>query len=495
MESICLCCLMETISSCRLEANCEFSPEECNDVLPSYIPFSEIYSQLTQIQPFTKGLPSSLMPNVICLHCAVMLKDFYLFRIRTQKCYEELQTKANIAQIISHLEKSSVGSVRSERNEEDIGQIAVGQGVNQGVKEEEVPEKASDHAQRKGPFRCTVCEKVFKMRKLLLRHEEIHLQEKRHHCQYCNKDFVAKASCYNHELKVHGHRKSKKEPRNKQQYVKNPNDDENLCVLLQSKANLSAVMSMDKKRCVEKLFPCDLCSKSFTRKSSLNDHKMVLHAGIRQYTCHICNRAFGKEDSLKTHLAQHLGKNHRCILCGKAFARGSFLRKHLQNHDSPESARKYECSICLKRFIARSHLSDHERIHTDKRPYKCNVCGDCFRQKQQLKIHSYQHFGKPFRCNECNEGYGSRSRLQAHVEKHYRKANEAEEDATPVQPDFGDKVVNEEILNEICFQIDSNPIILQNIEADGVSLICSNSEQIVFLADDDSMNLLPEMLG
>ncbi|KFB39697.1 hypothetical protein ZHAS_00007250 [Anopheles sinensis] len=160
-----------------------------------------------------------------------MLKDFYLFRIRAHKCYEELQTKANIAQIISHLEQSSVGSVRSERSEEDIGQNAVTHAVNQGFKGEEAPEQASDYGPKKDQFRCSVCEKVFKMRKLLLRHEEIHLQVKRHHCQYCHKEFVAKASCYNHELKVHGHRKRNKEPRNKQQYVQNPNDDLSLGVI------------------------------------------------------------------------------------------------------------------------------------------------------------------------------------------------------------------------------------------------------------------------
>uniref|UniRef100_A0A182PJ86 CHK domain-containing protein n=1 Tax=Anopheles epiroticus TaxID=199890 RepID=A0A182PJ86_9DIPT len=49
------------------------------------------------------------------------------------------------------------------------------------------------------------------------------------------------------------------------------------------------------------------------------------------------------------------------------------------------------------------------------------------------------------------------------------------ETGNPLQPDFGDKAVNEDILNEICCQINSNPIILENIEAGGVNLICNEN--------------------
>uniref|UniRef100_A0A182MPH5 C2H2-type domain-containing protein n=1 Tax=Anopheles culicifacies TaxID=139723 RepID=A0A182MPH5_9DIPT len=233
----------------------------------------------------------------------------------------------------------------------------------------------------------------------------------------------------------------------------------------------------------------DMITQFVDGKSSLNDHKLVLHAGVRQHVCHICNRTFGKENSLKTHLVLHVGKKFRCKFCNKSFAKGSFLRKHLEEHEVPESKRQYACTVCSKKFTTMSHLNDHELIHSNEKPHKCNHCERSFRQKQQLKVHTYQHFGKPFQCTYCDMAFTSPSRLQAHVNKHHPKreqmsSNKGEftavaEPSTVLQPDFGDKAVNEEILNEICYQISSNPIMLESIDAGGVNLICN--EPIVFL--------------
>ncbi|XP_058056646.1 oocyte zinc finger protein XlCOF6-like [Anopheles bellator] len=453
--------------------DCSFSPEECyeNGIPPdrTAVPLGELYSSVLQLSPTTPG-------SEICARCVAVLKEYYLFRARALKSHEELQTKATIAKIISHLEQSSsVGSVRPERVEEDFG-------------EDDEPEgDRSDSRCANGPFRCAVCQKIFKMRKLLLRHERTHRAKEpdhhqakdpnqRFHCQHCDKHFASKASLSGHVSRAH---------RQAARLLREYNETQ---------------------AAPKNSFPCDLCSKIFTRRSSLNVHKTILHAGIREHTCHVCNRAFGKEDSLKTHLALHTGKLHRCKLCGRSFAKASLLRKHLERHESSDGGRKFTCGVCAKGFTTKAHLTDHELIHGDQRPFTCNVCGSCFRQKQQLKVHSYQHVGKPFRCGECSAEFGVRARLQSHMRTKHRVKDqpasggqlepEAPSPTTQplitnvVQPDFGDKVVNEEILDEICYQIDSNPIILQNIEADSMNLICNNTEPIVFLADGNSYALL-----
>ncbi|XP_052864464.1 zinc finger protein 2-like [Anopheles cruzii] len=489
MEGLCLCCLSEATVMYSVTIDCSFPPEECyeNGIPPhgrSAVPLGELYSAVLQL---------SLVPlsSEICARCVAVLKEYYLFRARAQKSHEELQTKASIAKIISHLEQSSsVGSVHPERLREDFG--------------EDDPEPDSRCV--KGPFRCAVCQKMFKMRKLLLRHEEVHHRrhheapDHRFHCPHCDKHFASKASRSGHVSKVH--RQGAPDDWSRCMAKKRA---EHRCSTCESRFSTARLLkehneTMHRNQHGEATtrknsFPCDLCSKIFTRRSSLNAHKMVLHAGIRQHSCQICSRAFGKEDSLKTHLALHTGKLHRCKLCGKAFAKAGFLRKHLEQHESTDGGRKFACAVCSKGFTTKSHLADHELIHSGQRPYRCNVCGSSFRQKQQLKVHSYQHFGKPFRCGECSAEFGVRARLQAHTQaKHHAKDQPEREAPSPttnvVQPDFGDKVVNEEILDEICYQIDSNPIILQSIEADGMNLICNNTEPIVFLADGNGDNLL-----
>ncbi|EAU76375.2 AGAP007947-PA, partial [Anopheles gambiae str. PEST] len=196
---------------------------------------------------------------------------------------------------------------------------------------------------------------------------------------------LAFVSCYNHELRVH--RKLLKPNEEK----KNAKRENSLSSVSKRKLTKLEPLIQQQK------FQCELCGNRFTRKSSLKDHKLILHAGVKQHCCKICNRTFGREDSLNTHMALHVGKKFRCKLCSKSFAKGNFLRKHLEEHEMPDSKRKYACTVCSKKFTTVSHLNDHVLIHSDKKPHKCSDCGRSFRQKQQLKVHAYQHVGKPFR--------------------------------------------------------------------------------------------------
>ncbi|XP_052893964.1 zinc finger protein 660-like [Anopheles moucheti] len=476
MELTCLCCLAEATLTYKMSTRCEFRTDECNDTNPSnsMVQLGELYALLIQL-PSKKLLSDvQLLYDDICSRCVDMLKDFYRFRMRAMKAYEELLTKANIAKIINSLEQSSASNEETEQSKDYIGNT--GENTN-------IQRLQSSGNTQAGYFVCTTCQKQFKNRKLLSRHQEIHSTTKNYKCQYCEMQFAAKASCYNHELRIH----IKDSQRNGKQTLVSNKKSSNAAKKrrLPETSNENPEHQQIKKP----RFPCDLCLKSFTRKSSLNDHKLVLHAGVRQHVCHICNRTFGKENSLKTHLVLHVGKKYRCKLCSKSFAKGSFLRKHLEEHELPESKRRYTCGVCSKKFTTMSHLNDHELIHSNEKPHKCNHCERSFRQKQQLKVHTYQHFGKPFQCTYCDMAYTSPSRLQAHVNKHHPRreqtcANKSGfgtvgETSTVLQPDFGDKAVNEEILNEICYQINSNPIMLENIDAGGVNLICN--EPIVFL--------------
>lgn len=66
-----------------------------------------------------------------------------------------------------------------------------------------------------------------------------------------------------------------------------------------------------------------------------------------------------------------------CPLCSKTFSRKSSLITHIRNHSAE---RKYICSYCQKRFTQAANLRNHERIHTNDRPYVCGDCGKAFTQ-------------------------------------------------------------------------------------------------------------------
>ncbi|NWH69142.1 SALL3 protein, partial [Geococcyx californianus] len=52
------------------------------------------------------------------------------------------------------------------------------------------------------------------------------------------------------------------------------------------------------------------------------------------------------------------------------------------------------CKFCGKVFGNDSALQIHLRSHTGERPYKCNICGNRFTTKGNLKVHFQRHKDK-----------------------------------------------------------------------------------------------------
>ncbi|XP_044742055.1 zinc finger protein OZF-like [Chrysoperla carnea] len=79
----------------------------------------------------------------------------------------------------------------------------------------------------------------------------------------------------------------------------------------------------------EKQFSCDICNKTFARKSSLINHKRV-HGGAKPFSCGICNKLFTEKSSLVVHKRVHRReKRFSCDILGR--------RKPL-SVDSPSSS-------------------------------------------------------------------------------------------------------------------------------------------------------------
>ncbi|XP_058835582.1 zinc finger protein 160-like [Topomyia yanbarensis] len=476
--AICRTCLVEGAPLISLFSNYEPVAGDGNgeeEDESSRVQLSTIYSELTRLPLRVEPIPAE-----ICFPCAERLKEIDRFRRKAVAAYEELETKANIAQIISQLDQSSLGSVRNNRLEEDFAEELIAE--DELSSRPKVPLAA-------GEQRCDVCQKVFKNKMMLFRHQEIHASENKYKCRYCGRWYRARSSWYNHELK---HRRAVGRKKKLEQ--------EFLCEICAKRFKAKNALRYHLEIVHEgvKRFRCDICSKSFTRNGSLAEHKLIQHAGIKQFSCKICCKAFGKEDSLKTHETIHSGKRFGCELCTKTFLKKAFLNAHIAKvHPSDEAPKPVTCHVCQKTFTSTYHLKTHLLIHTDDRPEKCHLCGASFRQKQQLKVHMYQHTGKPFKCQFCAAAFGIRVRLKVHQEKNHpvelRNLTVQPSQQPPQiinEPDFGDGAINEEILNEICYQINANQIVLQNIEDDGVNLIYSSNEHIVFF--DDGNNLLPD---
>lgn len=97
---------------------------------------------------------------------------------------------------------------------------------------------------------------------------------------------------------------------------------------------------------------CPLCNKTFSRKSSLITH-IRNHAAERKFVCNYCNKGKSKNrQSLNSQFKDNL------FIIMVLF---TFVRTYLG-------------------FTQAANLRNHERIHTNDRPYVCVDCGKTFTQ-------------------------------------------------------------------------------------------------------------------
>ncbi|XP_069460827.1 zinc finger protein interacting with ribonucleoprotein K-like isoform X2 [Ambystoma mexicanum] len=136
------------------------------------------------------------------------------------------------------------------------------------------------------------------------------------------------------------------------------------------------------------LYSCTECSKTFSRKQYLVDHKKT-HVGARPYQCTQCEKSFSKKDNLFVHKRAHTGERpYHCVICDKSFSQKGVLNRHQRIHIGE---RPYQCIICEKRFSQKGVLNRHQRTHMGERPYQCTDCEKSFSQKGSLISHQKTH--------------------------------------------------------------------------------------------------------
>lgn len=196
---------------------------------------------------------------------------------------------------------------------------------------------------------------------------------------------------------------------------------------------------------MDRLFTCELCSRSFSQSSTLEQHKQT-HEEKKPYKCIYCDQSFQSYFQLSTHvgISETEPKAHKCSFCCLSFAEAACLSVHAETHKDDKS---YKCRFCGERFTSSSFASQHEKshfaeklhkcglcyrtysdavqlakhfqVHTGIKPYKCDYCERTFSKSNKRTVHLRSHTGeRPYRCAYCDKGFADSDKLNIHIRTH-----------------------------------------------------------------------------
>ncbi|KAG7489094.1 hypothetical protein JOB18_004708 [Solea senegalensis] len=181
-------------------------------------------------------------------------------------------------------------------------------------------------------FRCTKCDRSFKLYYHLKQHLKTHLGslEKPHVCNHCGRAYTREGALKQHISTFH----------------------------------FDAEELSQNHKPQKKVHVCEYCKKHFDHFGHFKEH-LRKHTGEKPYECPDCHERFARNSTLKCHMAA------------------------CQNGVGAKKGRKkiYECQVCSSVFNSWDQFKDHLVSHTGDKPNHCTMCDMWFTHPKELNAH------------------------------------------------------------------------------------------------------------
>uniref|UniRef100_UPI0037E782CB zinc finger protein 11-like n=1 Tax=Semicossyphus pulcher TaxID=241346 RepID=UPI0037E782CB len=301
---------------------------------------------------------------------------------------------------------------------------------------------------------CPICSRVLPCTADIAKHLRSHTEERPFICITCEKGFKYKDTLKKHQI-IHGHEGIRVEQSKTLEQILAEADTQNCgdAEELEKKENNpdAAAETSEKSQEVQKvnkkaLKVCPVCSRGFDSVKTLNRH-IQCHTEERPYHCVHCKKRFKHMHGLKRHQIYAIchrkiarfawkkelraGPSHSeatstdsqqaslkipvwCSNCGKHFEYLSALKEHQENVCKVELREIMKCNDCGKEFNSMTMLKVHQRIHD---PLYCKECGKILANEPAFERHKLMH--QPMQCTMCDKTFTLLRRLREHYEKQH----------------------------------------------------------------------------
>eukprot|EP00794_Sanderia_malayensis_P010183 gene10183-11228_t len=152
------------------------------------------------------------------------------------------------------------------------------------------------------------------------------------------------------------------------------------------------------------LHECEVCRKRFSNQTNLRTHQRI-HSGIKPYKCDMCDKRFSDQSNTKRHMKTHIGsKPFVCKICKQQFTRATSVKRHYERFHEGVTAEA--CVPVHSKLIDQSSVKEI-----------CDICGQTFGDKAEIKKHRKSHLLKPFVCEICGKEFHLESGLWSRIHR------------------------------------------------------------------------------